>query len=229
MSTNPINATPQPWTARVVDHRQLSPTGFELQISRDGASFQAGQLLTVHGPDVLADRTYTIASGENEDTLNVLYRLMPGGVLTPRLAALKPGDPITVSAPYGEFVLRDPARPIVFIATGTGIAPCVAYRRTHPRLDLTILHGVRTAADLFHRAELEATARYHACVSGEIAPGCFAGRVTARSASLRFPADAHFYLCGANEMFYEMRDLLQERGIPLAHVFTEAYYYRLDD
>lgn len=224
-----LTSPPQPWTARVVAHRQLSPTGFELRISRGDASFRAGQLLTVHGPDVLADRTYTIASGESEDTLNVLYRLMPGGVLTPLLAALKPGDPIRISAPYSEFVLRDVTRPIVFIATGTGIAPCVAYRRTHPRLDVTILHGVRTAADLFHRAELAAGARYHACVSGESAPGCFAGRVTARAVTLDFPPDAHFYLCGANEMFYEMRDLLNERGIPLANIFTEAYYYRLDD
>lgn len=224
-----IPRPPPRWPARVVAHRALSPTGFELKLSRDGADFRAGQLLTVHGPDVLADRTYTIASGEREDTLTILYRLMPAGVLTPRLADLRAGDHLEVSAPYGEFTLRDPARPIVFIATGTGIAPAVAFHRTYPGLDLTILHGVRTAADLFYRDELSAGGRYHACVSGEAAPDCFHGRVTACSAGLAFPPHAHFYLCGANEMFYEMRDLLQARAIPLANVFTEAYYYRLDD
>lgn len=226
MDTHP---PPHRWSARVMAHRALSPTAFELKLSRDQVGFRAGQLLTVHGPDLLADRTYTIASGETEDTLNVLYRRMPAGVLTPRLARLQPGDHLDISAPYGEFTLRDPARPVVFIATGTGIAPAVAFHRTYPGLDLTLLHGVRTAADLFYRDELSDGGRYHACVSGEAAPGCFHGRVTACAANLTFPPDAHFYLCGANEMFYEMRDLLQARGIPLAKVFTEAYYYRLDD
>lgn len=221
--------TPRAWTARVLSHRQLSPTGFELKLNRDGAPFRAGQLLTVHGRDLLEERTYTIASGEQDDFLCVLYRLMPAGRLTPYLASLKPGDPLQISAPYGEFTIRDPARPLVFIATGTGIAPCRAYRRTHPQLKLTVLHGVRTAADLFYREELAPGSDYHACVSGEAAPGCFAGRVTALAQTIDFPPDAHFYLCGANEMFYEMRDVLQARGIPLANAFTEAYYYQLDD
>lgn len=220
---------PRVWTARVLSNRQLSATGYELKLSRDGADFRAGQLLTVHGADLLHDRTYTIASGERDESLCILYRLIPSGLLTPQLAGLQPGDPLKVSAPYGEFVLRDPARPVVFIATGTGIAPCIAYRRTYPALQLTALHGVRTEDDLFYRAELEAGAAYHACVSGHAGPTCFKGRVTACATTLAFPPEAHFYLCGANEMFYEMRDLLEARGIPLANVFSEAYYYRLDD
>lgn len=229
---SPLEATspePRVWTARVLSNRQLSATGYELKLSRDGAEFQAGQLLTVHGADLLHDRTYTIASGERDESLCILYRLIPSGRLTPHLAGLQSGDTLKVSAPYGEFVLRDPARPVVFIATGTGIAPCIAYRRTYPQLNLTVLHGVRSEDDLFYRAELEAGTAYHACVSGPAGPASFKGRVTACAARLAFPPEAHFYLCGANEMFYEMRDLLEARGIPLANVFTEAYYYRLDD
>ena len=220
---------PLTWKARVLAHRQLSPTGFELELSRDEVPFRAGQLVTLHGRDLLEGRTYTIASGEHDETLRVLYRLIPEGRLTPYLATLQPGDEITASAPLGEFTVRDPARPMVFIATGTGIAPCRSYLRTFPGLDLTILHGVRTPTDLFYRDELEPGTRYHACISGGPAPLCFQGRVSARAQGLTFPDHAHFYLCGANEMFYEMRDLLTARGIPLAHVFTEAYYYRTDD
>ena len=226
---SPALTAPRTWTARVLAHRPLSPTAFELTLSRDGAAFRAGQLVTVHGRDLLEERTYTIASGEQDDALCILYRLIPEGRLTPFLARLKAGDEIQVSAPYGEFTVRDPDRPAVFIATGTGIAPCIAYRRTYPQLNLTVLHGVRSEDDLFYRAELEAGAAYHACVSGHAGPACFKGRVTACATTLAFPPEAHFYLCGANEMFYEMRDLLEARGIPLANVFTEAYYYRLDD
>lgn len=219
----------QRWSTRVLAHRPLSPTAYELRLRRDGLRFQAGQLLCIHGDDLLDERTYTIASGENDDELRVLYRLIPEGRLTPKLAALQPGDELDISGPYGEFTVRDPARPLVFIATGTGIAPCRAFLRSHAGIRLTVLHGARTAADLFYRDELAAATAYHPCLSAESAPDCFAGRVTSCASGLAFPENAHFYLCGANEMFYEIRDILAARGIALANVFTEAYYYRIED
>ncbi len=234
MSTIPSSAPAQlpvvpvrRWAARVLGHRALSPTARELTLSRDGLSFRAGQLLNVHGQDALDERNYTIASGERDETLQILYRLIPAGRLTPQLAALRVGDQVEVSGPCGEFVLRDPARPIVFVATGTGIAPCRAYARTHAGLNLTVLHGVRTAADLFYRDELSAHP-YFPCLTAE-REGGFQGRVTERARALAFPADAHFYLCGANDMFYDLRDVLLERGFSPAVVFTEAYYYRTEE
>lgn len=215
------------WTARILRHRQVSPTAFELTLAREGLEFRAGQLLTIHGRNVTEDRNYTIASGEHDEHLNVLYRLIPTGVLTPQLAARAEGDTLEISAPCGEFVLRDRTRPIVFIATGTGIAPCRAYLRTYPGLNLTILHGVRTAEDLFYREEF-ADRPYFPCLSADDRIG-FRCRVTEFSRTFDFPSDAHFYLCGANEMFYEMRDLLTARGIRPDALFTEAYYYRHED
>lgn len=225
-------ATPPPgppvrrWRARVLDHRPLSSTAFELTLSRDGLAFRAGQLLNVHGRDPLDDRNYTIASGEQDDVLHVIYRLIPGGRLTPQLASLGAGDDLDVSGPMGEFVLRDLARPIVFIATGTGIAPARSYWRTHPGLDLTLLHGVRSQEDLFYRTEF-AGASYHPCVSGAAGVG-FHGRVTGLLRDMSLAPETHLYLCGANEMFYDVRDILQARGFPLSQVFTEAYYYSDD-
>ncbi|MBW7908595.1 MAG: hypothetical protein H3C50_06705 [Kiritimatiellae bacterium] len=211
------------WKARVLRHRPLSPTAFELTLSREGLDFRAGQLLTVHGRTLYEDRNYSIASGEKDDHIQILYRLIPSGALTPQLAALTEGDALEISAPSGEFMIRDRARPLVFIATGTGIAPCRSYIRTHPDLAITILHGVRTAEDLFYREELSSRV-YHPCLSADDSAG-FRGRVTDLSKTFPFPDNAHFYLCGANEMFYDMRDILRERNINPAAIFTEAYYY----
>ncbi len=211
------------WKARILRHRPLSPTAFEITLSRDGLDFRAGQLLTVHGRSVYEDRNYSIASGEHDDCIQILYRLVPNGVLTPQLTALSEGDTLEISAPSGEFTIRDRARPLVFIATGTGIAPCRSYVHTHPDLDITILHGVRTAEDLFYRDEF-ATRKYHPCLSGDDSAG-FRGRVTDFSKTFTFPDNAHYYLCGANEMFYEMRDILRARNVNPTSIFTEAYYY----
>jgi ferredoxin--NADP+ reductase/benzoate/toluate 1,2-dioxygenase reductase subunit len=124
-------------------------------------------------------------------------------------------------------MLRDAGRPIIFVATGTGVAPCRSYLRTHPHLDLTLIHGVRQAEDLFYRDEF-AGVTYVPCVSGEAGAG-FHGRVTDYCRAQSFPALAHFYLCGANEMFYDMRDVLSKAGVGVERIFTEAYYYRADD
>lgn len=218
---------PKRFAARVLENRALAPTAFQLTLERGDFQFAAGQLIHVHGENPLDDRSYTVCSGERDRFIQILYRLIPQGQLTPRLAALQPGDPIEFTGPLGEFTVRDPARPIVFIATGTGIAPCRAYARTNPRLRITLVHGVRRGEDLFYHDEFIGT-DYHPCVSGEAGFG-FHGRVTDFCRSRTFPDDAHYYLCGANEMFYDMRDVLGRRGIGPDRIFTEAYYYRADD
>ncbi len=122
--------------------------------------------------------------------------------------------------------MRDTARPAVFVATGTGVAPCRAFVRTHPGLDLTLVHGVRFAKNLYYREEWAPYA-YHTCVSGEDAQ-TFRGRVTELCRGLDFGPEAHFYLCGANEMIFDVHALLRDRGVDDSRIFTEAYYYRLD-
>lgn len=217
---------PRRSTVRVVGLGKLSTSGYELTLERGGIQFKAGQLVTIHAPDMLDDRSYTIASGERDEHLQVLFRLIPSGKLTPWLASLKAGDSVDISGPYGEFTIRDPARKIYFVATGTGIAPCRSYVRSHQGLNLSVVHGVRHTEDLFYREEF-ATHGYQACVSGEPSEA-FHGRVTDYFRRIDIDANAHFYLCGANEMFYEMRDVLEVRGVPPASIFTEAYYYRSD-
>lgn len=223
--THPVKRVP----SRVVALNRLCATGYELLLERTGLTFTAGQLINLHGRDHFEDRSYTVCGGEQDEYLTVLFRHVPEGVLTPQLTQLKPGDIINISGPYGEFTLRDRARPVIFFATGTGVAPCRAYLRTHPELNLTLFHGVRFAEDLYYREEFKSIA-YHPCVSREPpAPGISNGRVTDLARATSFPPDSHFYLCGANEMIYEMQEILQERGVAPEAIFTEAYYYRFED
>jgi NAD(P)H-flavin reductase len=231
MADSPPDTAPAPAlvTSRVLELNRLSDTGYELVVERAGITFKPGQLINIHGRSHLEDRSYTVCSGDRDEHLTVLFRLIPGGVLTPQLVRLKPGDPIRISGPYGEFTVRDATRPLVFFATGTGVAPCRAYMRSHAGLDITLAHGVRTREDLFYR-ETFARLNYHPCLSADPdAPGVFHGRVTDFARRRIFPPDAHYYLCGANEMIYEVREILLARGIDRATVFSEEYYYRSDD
>ena len=73
-------------------------------------------------------RAYSLANSPNEDETEVCVRRVPGGRLTTKLFTdLAEGDEITIRGPAGEFVLQEPShRDMVFIATGTGVAPLKA-------------------------------------------------------------------------------------------------------
>ena len=221
------DSPPPSFETVVTAHTALSSSAWELRLERRGLEFKAGELISLHGEHESDARDYTIASGTSDPELWILYRMVEHGTLTPQLRRLKVGDRVEAAGPYGTFTLRDPGRPVWFIATGTGIAPCVSFVRTHPDLDLTVLHGVRREEDLFYR-ELLSPYGYHPCVSGEAVDG-FQGRVGERLRELTPPEDADLYLCGANEMIYEISDQLRERGTDPSRIFHEPYYYRADD
>lgn len=209
--------------ARISAVAQLSPTGFEIQLERNGLSFRAGQEITIHGPDPSFDRTYSIASGENDGDIRILFRFIPDGKLTPLLSRRVPGDTIEYTGAFGSFTVRDPARPVLFVATGTGIAPCRSFARTLPQLELTTLHGVRTSDDLFYRNELS-THTYHPCLSRDADSG-FRGRVTDLLATLPLAKEQHCYLCGSNAMITDAHRILKSRGVRDDSIFSEPYFF----
>jgi len=190
-------------------------------------AWEAGQLVSLTGREKWDQRDYTICSGTEDDTLDILYRLIPHGLLTPYLVSLREGDPVTVQGPYGRFTVRDPSRPIFFCATGTGVAPCRAFLRSHPNLNLTLFHGVRTPEDLYFREEFASLTYFPFC-SREPLDGK-QSRLTDALREVTLPEGLHVYLCGANEMIYEAEEILTERGIPSDHLFHEPYYYRAYD
>lgn len=229
--TNDMTSTsskPKVVDVPVVALNQLCDDGYELILERGGISLRPGQLINIHGRNRLEDRSYTVCSGIYDEYLTVLFKMVTDGILTPQLAELKPGASVCISGPYGEFVIRDTRRPNIFIATGTGVAPCRAYARSYDNLDMTLIHGVQYEKDLYYRDELQPLT-YHACVSREPVEGLFHGRVTAFVEKQVFPENSHYYLCGANEMIYEIQELLAQRNIDPACIFTEAYYYRSND
>ena len=212
---------------KILEHQQVGVDARLLRLERPEWSWLAGQLISLGGEDPLDQRDYSIASGEQDKTLDVIYRMIPHGVVTPHLSHLKIGDMIPVQGPYGRFILKNPDVPALFCATGTGIAPCRAFLRSHPQLELTLFHGVKVAQDLYFREEFS-NINYHPFCSQETLNGHM-GRLTEALKTHPLPHNADVYLCGANEMIYEAEEILQERGVKKDRIFHEPYYYRAYD
>ena len=135
-------------------------------------SFTAGQYATL-ALDVgeeFVPRAYSIASTPYvRDHLEFYINEIKEGQLTPSLFDLHIGDNIHYMGPKGIFTLsKTEAKHLLFVATGTGLAPYVSMLRTlhaeqwagrpHGRT-ITLVHGVRYAADLGYRWELDGLAR----------------------------------------------------------------------
>lgn len=212
-------------TVSILRHTWLSAKAFELVLERpQGYSFLAGQkiLLEISG----IRREYSLASSPDENELVICLRFVKGGALTTRLAAVKAGSCVLISDAYGFFVYR-PGR-AVFVATGTGIAPFVAYAKSGIT-GYAMIHGVRDIEDLYYQEILRSSVEnYIPCLSAKTSfnkplPGCFEGRVTSYLEN-KLPQGCYdFYLCGNGAMIRDVT-LLVDRQFPDSRLFSEAFF-----
>ena len=213
----------------------------ELRLKEPPAiAFKAGQFVSFEvGRDALNRtivRPYSIASPPSQaERVLLVLNLVPGGPGSTYLFSLRVGDETEFKGPTGAFYLReDPARDLLFVATGTGIAPLRSMlytlsERGFPH-QVTLYWGLRSQRDLYYQDDLEALARAHPNFSfittlsrpedgwtGE------RGRVTplveARIASVQNLA---VYLCGNEGMIKDVTAVLQKKG--LCPIYREKYY-----
>lgn len=118
--------------AKVSGIRNLTHDVRELELTLyepEDISFKAGQFISFdiskEGDPYPVTRPYSIASpSSTSDRVLLLFNLVPGGPGSTYLFSLREGDPVRFKGPAGSFTLReDPTKRMLFVATGTGIAP----------------------------------------------------------------------------------------------------------
>ncbi len=113
-------------------------------------------------PEKLIKRAYSITSSSQQgEYLEFYVALVHSGALTPRIFALVAGDRIWIGKKIvGMFTLADttPGHDIIFVATGTGLAPYISMLRSGYRFEdehkTVIIHGARISWDLGYMREL---------------------------------------------------------------------------
>jgi len=208
----------------IISNIEISPKVFVLSFRRDFA-FKAGQVLGLAMSPNDDARLYSIAGGENDENTAILYNIKPGGKLTPNLAALKPGDTLWITVPFGSYT--GSAEPAYWISAGTGIAPFYSMYRSGLGDNKTLIHGSRTL-DAFYFSEnliRDFGERYIRCCSQQEGPGIYHGRVTKYLESLEdLPEDQKYYLCGGAEMVVDCREILLSKGIKFSNIVAEIYF-----
>ncbi len=230
--------------AKLIGSREIAPSvrHFEFEaLGVDRLDFVPGQFTSftevVGGKEIT--RAYSLASapsGTNRFEL-CLNRVEPGH-LSPRLFEMKPGDRIQMREPLGMFVLRQPPRDSILIATGTGVAPFRSILQASLNASsaaFTLLFGVRYESHLLYRQEFEEMAvryphfRFWPTLTRPDAD--WKGRqgrvqthlAEAISALGHEGQDLDFYLCGLKEMVDDVRSALKGQGFDRKQIFYEKY------
>lgn len=231
-----IHVVPEGWTLPGFEAGQYATLGLPGTAARWAGADPEPPLKR---PGKLIKRAYSIVSSPMEsDHLEFYLVLIQSGSLTPRLFALQPGDRLWLSPKIiGTFVLsRAPANAnLVFLATGTGIAPFASMLRTilgpNAERKIALLHGVRVSQDLGYRGEMLALEKEHSNFTylpvvsrpqseaepwkgrtGYVQDVWQSGVLREKWGFAPGPENTHVFLCGSPGMIESVVKLLEKDG-----------------
>jgi len=224
--------------ATCVSNNKISSTYQDLVFEMPaGFNFMAGQYLTCRvSPDRL--NSYSIAGKVGDSRLGLLVDTKPGGPGSKYFAAIKPGDKMPSLGPFGKFVLNlnDGAEELIFLGTGSGVAPLKAMIEaafvqgvTKP---MKLYFGLRHREDIFWNDYFDRLQAEHnnfkfaLCLSqpDESWQGTSGHITDLVKADYKDLSHAAGYLCGGIKMIEEAREVLVELAMPETRVYHEKFF-----
>ncbi len=244
---------------RVVGHRRWTERLHSLQIAAPEVSFVAGQFgrLALPAPpgstEEMLGRPYSFVNAPGTEPHEFYFVTVPEGPLSPRLAALEPGDAVWLMRTANGFfsVGEVPAADALWcLSTGTGLGPFLSILRTPEPWTkfgrIVLVHAVRYAEELVYRDVIAGIADAHpgafahvpmvsreahaGALSGRIPDAIRDGRLESRVGLALTAENSHAMLCGNPAMVDDTQKALASRGMRRhrrkepGHVTVETYW-----
>jgi CDP-4-dehydro-6-deoxyglucose reductase len=201
---------------------------------RQTLEYRAGQYIDVIGSNAVR-RSYSLANAPGTDSMLELHvREVPGGAMSRFwFGDAKSNDLLRLHGPLGTFFLRGASDDhLIFLATGTGMAPIKAmlegldHRRAALNPSVYVFWGGRTERDLYW----EPVRAGHACdytpvlsragADWDGARGYVQDAVLAKGLDL---GRARVYACGSPAMIDSARNLLLSHGLESHRFHSDAF------
>lgn len=211
--------------------------------SLEKLDFEAGQFMTfdlpIHERRHKRWRSYSIASApDGSNILEFVIVNLEGGAGTKHLfEEVEVGTALKLRGPLGIFKFPEAhlQKELCFVCTGTGIAPFrsflldlknkgIVFHKIH------LVFGTRYEEGILYRAEMEALSaewdNFHYYITLSRADDWEGKKGYVHPIYERLFADqrdAHFYLCGWNNMLDDAKVKLKEMGYEKKQITYEAY------
>lgn len=202
-------------------------------------AFGPGQYLNVLLGEAGA-RSFSMASRADESQLELQIRRIEGGYFTQDvLSAMRAGDMLDIEGPLGGFGFHEEDyRPIVMVATGTGIAPLRSMLATlldsadTPPIDL--YWGARTRDDLYLHEEFTQLAAHRedfrfVPVLSRAGDDWAGARGYVQDAVLAdYPdlSEHALYLCGSPAMIADARRAFVAHGASVRYLYADSFTFQ---
>ena len=243
----------------VAAKRQWTDRLISLQVAAPEVTFVAGQFgrLALPAPpgakEEMLGRPYSFVNSPERSPHEFYFIILPEGPLTPRLAALEPGDAVWLLPKANGFfsISEVPAAEVLWcLATGTGIGPFLSILSSVEAWEkfsrVVLVHAVRFAAELTYAETIAGIAAAHPggftyvpmvsrethlrALAGRIPDAIVDGRLEGRVGIALSAENSQVMLCGNPAMVEDTQKVLEARGMRRhrrkepGHVTVETYW-----
>lgn len=225
--------------AKIQTINKLNDTVIEVSLRIPPTSnfaYNSGQYVNITKGQI--KRSYSIANAYQENgSLFFLIKKYENGLMSNYwFNEAKPNDLIRIEGPIGTFFLRQTKiENIVFLATGTGIAPIKAILenislnyQNYQNKKFWVFNGARYESDLFWRPnELNAISNLNYIpVLSRDTENWNGEKGYVQEVVLKSGIDlknAQVYACGSNNMIESAKKMLVENGLNIKNFFSDAF------
>lgn len=213
------------------------------------SDYKPGQFLVLTLPidGKMVKRAYSLASSPHWENVEIVVKLNPAGMLTPKLFdkcktdqcvfGLHEGEQVEVALPYGLFTLpKILPEKLVFLGGGAGLSPLLSMMRylenIHYKGEVVFIYGNRTPKDIPYKDEIDRLANsslnmnvLHVVNTKEDLPWDGpTGFITEEL--IKEHTDTHrsyYYICGPPQMVVHMVQNLEHLGVDAKHICREQW------
>jgi len=226
-------------TAYIHKKEFLSETVCRLLIDAEHMSkYKPGQFINISRPLDGLSRSYSIANHPDEYYLEIHVQRMQDGELSNWIFdELKEQDAIEIQGPNGDCVYQseNPARSMLMVATGTGLAPVLGVLRdaisNNHAGPIHVYHEGSTESDFYLDSFMRSLAEKHKnivycpCLSTIDITKYVIENTAANAVKSNFIdlSDWMVYLAGSSRMVSELYNIVVAKGVPNEMIFSDAF------
>ncbi|MDQ6962340.1 MAG: 2Fe-2S iron-sulfur cluster-binding protein [Mariprofundaceae bacterium] len=232
---------PMSYAASVIEKSWLNANTLLLRLSKPaGFRYHAGQFINLMDETGNLIRSYSLASIQSDDFLELHIKHVPDGKMSGWLCdSLKRGDDIAFVEASGNcfYLDNDKEQALLLAGAGTGLAPLYGIAReaiaSGHQGKIQLFHGALAKEGLYYEDELKALARQHAnfhytaCVlHGQAPEGGLQGSIDQllkqHAGELK---GSRAYLCGDPGLVSSMQQSVFCAGISMQEIYADAFTF----